>query len=880
MRDELPLIFREVADLTPVDRERYFEKHHVTADVRAEIDSLLKFDSPDTPLANLLASEAEAVLEGREPVREGVRCGPYRLTRLLGRGGTGEVFLAERPDEPSAQQVAIKLLRQNTLRRSFLQRFVQEREILSALEHPGIARLLDAGQTPGGRPYLVLDHIDGVPIDVYSDRLDLRAKLGLFRKVCDAVSYAHRNLVIHRDLKPSNILVTAQAEPKLLDFGLAKILDATTDQTRTQDRLMTPDYASPEQVRGAAQSTATDVYSLGAVLYRILTGQSPHVLPASSAEAIQAAICDTDPVPATCLNPTLPEDLDYIVLKALRKDPADRYSSAEALSDDIGAFLDWRPIRAKSGDAWYRTRKFMRRYRVIVTAAAVTIAALSAGLYIANRQRIVAQQRFQQLHLLSDKVFDLDTRIKQLPGATDARQELVAMSLEYLERLGASSKGDLDLAQEIAAGFMRVAEIQGVPTALNLGDATKAEQNLAKADGLIDQVLASRGNNAAALAISAEVAQDRMILADSQARNVEAKAHSEKAVERLASLMNSPSLTAPQRRLAATYYANIALSKNNLHQYEEGRQYAKKSMEADGGEPRIRAAALSLIGSAFRSEGRLQESLQALQEARRIAEGPIFPNPVQRSFDLYGILLREARTLGQDGGVSLGRSREAIPLYQEAVDLMEAQAAKDPRDQTARDRLATCARELAELLTEHDPQLSLAVFDLSIHRLREVKNNLRARRREAQALAESSYPLRHLHRLPEARQRIDDAFALLRETKDYPSEHLNPDSEVVSALRAQADYESESGDRHHAVDIYDRLLAVMMPAHLDSLTDLLDANKLSTMYFYAAAACRRAGQSERANELDERRLSLWRQWDAKLPHNEFVLRQLTLRTTL
>jgi len=880
MRDEVPILFREVADLSEVERERYFELHGVVAELRAEVESLLRFDSPDGQLDDLIGGEAAAVLESRSAPAEGMRCGPYRLTRLLGRGGSGEVFLAERVDGQIEQRVAIKLIQQSVSRRSFRARFLQERQILASLQHPRIANLMDAGETAEGRPYLVLEYIDGVPIDAYARGLDLNGKLQLFLKVCEGAAYAHRNLIIHRDLKPSNILVNAEGEPKLLDFGIAKILDRAGDVTRTQERVLTPDYASPEQVRGAVQTTATDVYSLGAVLYHLLTGQSPHSFPDHTPEAIDTAICTTDPAPATRLNPALPADLDFIVLKALRKEPEMRYGSVEAMADDVRAFLEFRPIRARSGNAWYRARKFVRRYRPVVAAALLTIAGLSAGLYLANRQRLIAQERFRQLHLLANKVFDLDTQLRNLPGATEARHQLVAMSLDYLERLGASAHGDPELALEIGAAYMRVARIQGVPTGLNLGELEHAEQSLAKADRFLDQALSSRKNDAEALVVSAGIAEDRMIVAFTQDRFDDATRYAAMAAERLGRLMGSGKMTANQRTDAAAYYNRIALCDLNLHRYADGREYARKAMEVAAGlksEPLMRAAGLSLVGSSFRSEGRLEEALAAVREARQIAEGPLPWDPVRRAFDLYGILLREARTLGQDGGISLGRTDEAIVVYRQAVDLMEGMAARDPRDQNARDRLATCSRELADLLDERDPQQSLAIFDLGIRRQREI-DNVRARRTEAESLAESSYPLRRLGRLAESRRRIDDAFALLRATKDYPAKTLKPESPVVVVLRAQADYESQAGDRRLAVDIYEQLWTAMMASKPNPAGDLLDASKASMMYYYMAGVYRRAGDRAKAADMDARRTALWQQWDAKLPHNAFVERQLALRS--
>src|SRR5579872_5446324 len=406
MRDQVSTLFRELADLSPADRTRYFVQNSVDPDVRAEVESLLQYDDQTGPsLARSLATEAEAVLTTSDVSREGRQCGPYRLVRLLGRGGAGAVFLAQRSDGQIEHRVAVKLLRHDSEGRVFRQRFLQERQILASLQHTGIARVLDAGQTESGEPYLVMDYIDGTPIDSYAAKLDVREKLYLFLRVCDAVSYAHHNLIIHRDLKPSNILVDSSGQPKLLDFGIAKILDAATDQTRTQERMLTPDYASPEQVRGTVQSTTTDVYSLGAVLYDLLTGQSPHQFTDHTQEAIDTAICTTEAKPASSLNPNLPRDLDYILRKALRKEPEERYVSVEAMANDIRAFLEFRPVGARSGDAWYRTRKFVRRYRTFVAFAALTIAGLSVGLYVANRERLIAEQRFHQLHLLSTKIF-------------------------------------------------------------------------------------------------------------------------------------------------------------------------------------------------------------------------------------------------------------------------------------------------------------------------------------------------------------------------------------------------------------------------------------------------------------------------------------------
>ena len=264
MDPDVMRLFQELADLATADRERYFAAHLITPALRREVESLLRFDdATEALLDQAVGDEARELLDIRhedDVDLVGRRCGAFCLTRLLGRGGTGAVYLAERADGQVEQRVAIKLLRPDVESQPLRERFLKERQILASLQHPGIARLLDAGETSDGAPYLVMEYVDGVPIDAFAKRLDLRAVLNLFLRVCDALSYAHRALVIHRDLKPSNILVDASGQPRLLDFGIAKLLDVATHVTRREERLLTPDYASPEQVRGAAQTTATDVY--------------------------------------------------------------------------------------------------------------------------------------------------------------------------------------------------------------------------------------------------------------------------------------------------------------------------------------------------------------------------------------------------------------------------------------------------------------------------------------------------------------------------------------------------------------------------------------------------------------------------------------------
>src|SRR5262245_4951460 len=317
MNDEVRLLFHELVDLPPDEREQTLAQRQIKPAVRAELESLLNYDSSNAQgFSECIAGAAGEMLLSAAG-RDLGDCRPYRLVRLLGRGGMGAVYLGERNDGEIQQKVAVKLLSAEGDRPGWRERFLKERQLLASLNHPSIVHVMDAGHTDDGRPFLIMEYVDGTPIDVYASRILVRDRLILFLRVCDAVSYAHRHLVIHRDLKPSNILVDVSGLPKLLDFGIAKLLEETGDRTETTERLLTPAYASPEQIRGAIQTTATDIYSLGAILYKLLTGRSPHESEAGTLRAIEVIAGKREIETPSRVNPDLPADLDYIAKKAL-----------------------------------------------------------------------------------------------------------------------------------------------------------------------------------------------------------------------------------------------------------------------------------------------------------------------------------------------------------------------------------------------------------------------------------------------------------------------------------------------------------------------------------------------------------------------------------
>ncbi|HEY8835324.1 MAG TPA: serine/threonine-protein kinase, partial [Chthoniobacterales bacterium] len=476
--------------------------------LRKEVESLLAYQKEATDFIEAPAyqSNADSLAEGSGELKPGDLLGEYKILSLLGEGGMGEVYLAE--DANLGRQVAIKLVKAGLGRASLIRHFQREERILAALTHPNIGRLYGGAVTQGGLPYFVMEYVEGERLDSYCElhRLTIPERLQLFRKICAAVAYAHQHLVIHRDIKPANIRVTKEGEPKLLDFGIAKLLDddtALTEQTITLTNVMTPDYASPEQVRGEPMTTASDVYSLGVVLYELLTGKKPYHIKSRRLEEISRAVAEQEPTrPSTAVardgpnlqseirNPKfLRGDLDNIVLMALRKEPSRRYAFVGQFSEDIRRHLEGLPVLARKDTAGYRASKFIRRNRIGVIAAALVLLSLVGGIIatswearVAKLERSKAERRFNDVRALAKSyLFELHDAIEQLPGSTAARELLVKRALEYLDSLATEAHGDVALQRELVSAYVKVGNVQGNPNNANLGNTAGALQSYGKA---------------------------------------------------------------------------------------------------------------------------------------------------------------------------------------------------------------------------------------------------------------------------------------------------------------------------------------------------------------------------------------------------------------
>lgn len=513
-------LLADALELPPDARPAYLDQH-CAADpaLRRELESLLAaagatgtaLDSP--PAADMLDALGSTHAPEPRDTRTGQRLGAWRLLSLIARGGMGEVYRAARDDGQYEQHVAVKVVREGADAAFLLDRFHAERRILATLDHPNLAKLLDAGISSEGAHYVVMDLVDGgQAIDAYCEAhaLPLDARLRLFRTVCQVVDYAHRQGVVHRDLKPSNILVDRHGVVKLVDFGIAKRLDTSPqDRTATAQRALTPEYASPEQVRGDPVTPASDIYALGVVLYRLLTHASPYGRATGDNYALTRAICDTEPPPPSQADTTVPRaarrplrgDLDAIVLMALRKDPQRRYPSADALADDVFRHLEGLPVQARRGAWSYRAGRFVLRHRAAFGAVMLANLALLAGIafagyqaYEAHLQRERAQRHFASVRKLANVMMvDLHSAIRTLPGSTPARKLLVEKGLAYLEELSAEARGDRSLQVELATGYRNIGDIQGRPGLANLGDPQGALKSYERARDLLAPVLAERG---------------------------------------------------------------------------------------------------------------------------------------------------------------------------------------------------------------------------------------------------------------------------------------------------------------------------------------------------------------------------------------------------
>ncbi len=655
----------------------------------------------------------------------GEQIGPYELIKRVGKGGMGTVYAARRADQEFRKLVAVKLVKPDMESDEILQRFKHERQVLASLDHPNIARLLDGG-TENGVPYLVMEFVEGTAIDVYckSHGLSLQDKLNLFCTVSSAVQYAHQSLVIHRDLKPANIMVSTDGTPKLLDFGIAKVLNPDlTDQaamTQASQRPMTPDYASPEQVRGEPVTTASDVYALGVLFYELLTTVHP-LRAAYKAVGLHKAVLETDPDRpsdvVTKLDPgALPEaerkrlsttlrgDLDAIIMMCLRKEPNRRYASVQHLIDDIHRYLSGMPVRAHADSASYRIGKFVRRHRAGVTAGVLTAVALIASSMIswayyhrANQERQRAEARFNDIRQFSRYVlFDFDNALNS--GITPARTALLEKASDYLDLLEKDRGRDPSIEQELVQSYLKIGDARGNLFRANLGDREGARSSYEKAQALLRQ---SRNPNPVLVAKTAAGLADLT----SQRSPKEALEMYSSAV---AVLENGAAKKDPEtlKTLAgillklAFQQSQTGMPDKALRTYDRSLQVVNDLMNLGQETPSLRrlvAQSRQRVGEEIANLGRIEDGLGEIRRSLSTYETLANDEPnsttaqrdVGKSFGVLGdVLMYKAK-----------RPVEAADAYRNALQVSEGLAASDPQNHQYQRDLCTFLSRLGEALT-------------------------------------------------------------------------------------------------------------------------------------------------------------------------------------
>ncbi|MEN3335007.1 MAG: eukaryotic-like serine/threonine-protein kinase [Blastocatellia bacterium] len=756
--EQVNKIVEAALSVAPGARAAYLDDACIDESLRRDVETTIAMrdlsgpfkgtTNAEGPTAILQDADTMALSEDeQQKLLDDTTIGPYRVLRKLGQGGMGAVYLAQRDDAEFKQQVAIKLVKRGMDTEFVLRRFRNERQILAALNHPNIARLLDGGTTGDGRPYFVMEYIEGKPISQYADehRLSTVERLQLSHVVCAAIHYAHQNLVIHRDIKPSNILVTPDGTPKLLDFGIAKLLNPdlaahTLEATAVAIRLMTPEYASPEQVKGEVITTASDVYSLGVLLYELLTGHRPYRIGSRAPHEVARVVCEEEPhKPSTAVRrvetyPTgggtatvtvtpdivsrtrdsspeklrrrLAGDLDNIVLMAMRKEPARRYASVDQLANDIRRHLEGRPVIARHDTIAYRATKFIKRHKAGMLAAMLILVSLIAGAVTTLQQRARAERRFNDVRQLANSfLFEFHDAIKDLPGSTSARELVVKRALEYLDSLAREMSGDVQLQRELAMAYQKVGDVQGNPFYPNLGDTAGALASYQKALAICDELIKKQPANL----------EDRRALAISHLRIGDVgwgTGDTKLAVEayqqgiRLAeALLEGGQLDLPTSRELWRGYRNLAYAlaqagdfSAGLESLRKGQALGEKLVAAYPNDAQVRhdmSATLTIVGRAQGEMGDLAGALETFQKALAIDEQLAAAEPNNAVYKKSVAL--NCMDIG-DAHSHADNPRGAAESYRKAYVIVEQVAAADPADVQAQRNVAAAQINLGRAL--------------------------------------------------------------------------------------------------------------------------------------------------------------------------------------
>jgi serine/threonine protein kinase/tetratricopeptide (TPR) repeat protein len=726
-------------------------------EVAAEVLSLLGSDAAAGK--GFLTAQLEPAVTSLfgTPARLPERVGPYRLVQELGRGGMGTVYLAERDDEHYETQVAIKLVRRGMDTDLILHRFYRERQTLARLQHPHIARLLDGGTTGHGLPYIVMEYVNGSRITEYcrEKRLSVAQKLALFLDVCDAVDYAHRQFVVHRDLKPGNILVDEGGDVKLVDFGICKLLQTSEEETQdTSAGLMTPEYASPEQIRGEPITIASDVYSLGAVLYELLTGAKPHVIVDYTPLGIDRAICETEIVRPSLAAASkaaaraLEGDMDTILLFAMQKDPNRRYATIGQFADDIRRHFSHQPVKARPDTVTYRVRKFVRRRIGPVAAVAAVMVTLAAGVFFSMRSARLANRNLALVRQLSNTfVFDVYDSVRDIPGATNARKLIVETGLRYLDNLSGSAADDVTLRRELAGAYHRIGDVQGNVLGSHTGNTKEAAVSYQKAIALITPLTTGANPDRTAL-VEHLVLLQRLAAVYGYTKDL---SQTEASYQEAATFAEALFAQNPDDEAIGRELANILGGLSEVRR--RAGDFQKAGVDSGKGLDLVRkllakhpddeelqfsvAVAYAAAGLCDMRLGRLKPALAKYRESTAMFEALVRRNPAKLQYQ-RDLMFTYSHTGDVLGGAYLGDAVAALEAYRKMGDSAKRMHEADPADQRAKSDYANALTRVASELPAARTEERISLLRKSLQLEREVSRDNPDNQREKMQIVYAS----------------------------------------------------------------------------------------------------------------------------------------------
>ena len=830
----------------------------------------------------------------------GQRVGPYEILSVLGDGGMGIVYRARRCDDVFRKDVAIKVVKRGMDTAAVLRRFAQERRLLAKLEHPYIARILDGASTDDGLPYLVMEYVDGTDLLAYcrAEELGVRDRLSLFLKVCEAIEHAHRNLIVHRDLKPGNILVDTQGNPRLLDFGIARLLEDTMEATLTMAaaRPLTPRYASPEQAAGEPVGVASDVYSLGILLFELLTECPAYRADPDSVTAMLQAVVDEDVQPpsltartALLAGTTIPVpvsklkgDLDRIVLMALEKDPRARYGSVQMLADDLRCHLDNRPVFARPQTIRYRARKFTRRHKVGIAATALVFLTLIAGIVATAHQARRAERRFQEVRELANTfMFEFHDEIRFLPGATKARALLVETALRYLDGLTREAGNDASLLTELAVAYQRVGDVQGDPRGGSLGRTAEAMESYRKSLAIAEALNGDHDDPAVLRALTTGYFKVGDMLSEGGATQEgivvlqKSLAHAESLVgetgdpgdvilrDNILARLGDAFLLVPDVAGALSYYTR-ALQSNEVRAAEH---------PADNVEMGV-AMSHMMVGGALARLGDLSGAFTHYSNAIEAEERLVTKQPTNAFYrrELKLAYNWMGDLLGGQEAINRGDRAGALESYRKAFVITQDLVEADPASGYALHDLAVSQLKMGEALLHVDPEQSIGLQEQALQAvdslLESSPQEFRYLRLRARCLTRLAMAVAVDGDLLRASGLVRDALDMLTALQvQYPANReLDPDLDL--ALQVLGDALASLGNTDEALTAYAEAArraeaaSSAVPSDLLALWRCADAfERLGDFHAGLAAATDRQIHWAEAQAWYALSLERWREWN-------------------